>query len=362
MKKKIKKIRSIFEMRYFLRKAGKFPGHLEQEYATFEPASVEAIHYSKDHFSREPLKETASIESPMDQSLCNWIDIVGLQDMETIQQLGRKFSLHALTLEDIINADHLPKCEFSEDQLFFTLKYPQYDASSDDLTLRHISLILSDHYLLSIQEGNQDLLEPIKKRLESAQGKVRTQNIEYLFYALTDYIVDQYFIIMDIIRDHIEDTEDLMIDEPQTNHIQRIHLIKKRIVYLRKFISSLNKAVAVLQGQEIRFTDENIKFYMRDIYDHTVHINEALTTSKELQTTLLEMNMANISNSMNRVMKTLTIVATIFIPLTFLVGIYGMNFHYMPELDWKYGYPAVWVAILIIAAIMIFYMKRKEWF
>jgi magnesium transporter len=357
-----KKIKSIFEMRYFIRKAGKLPGHLEQEYATFEPASVEMIRYNKDHFSREPVKETAFIEKPMDQSLCNWIDIVGLQDMETIQQLGRKFSLHALTLEDIINADHLPKCEFTEEQLFFTLKYPQYDARNDELTLKHISLILSDHYLLTIQEGRQDLLEPIKKRIEHAQGKVRAQNIEYLFYALTDFIVDQYFFIMDMIRDQIEDTEDLMIDEPETNHIQRIHLIKKRIVYLRKFISSLNKAVAVMQGQEIRFNDENIKFYMRDIYDHTVHINEALTTSKELQTTLLEMNMANISNSMNRVMKTLTIVATIFIPLTFLVGIYGMNFQNMPELTWQYGYPAVWGAILTIALIMIFYMKRKDWF
>jgi len=357
-----KKIRSIFEMRYYLRKAGKIPGHLEQEYATFEPASVEMLRYSKDHFSREPVKEPSAIATPLDASLHNWIDIVGLQDVETIRQLGKKFSLHALTLEDIINADHLPKCDTTEEQLFFTLKYPQYSEHNDELSLKHISLILSDHYLLTIQEGSQDLLEPIKKRIQHAQGKIHSQNIEYLFYALTDYIVDQYFIVMDMIRDRIEETEDLMIDEPETNHIQRIHLIKKRIVYLRKFISSLNKAVATLQGQEIRFNDENIKIYMRDIYDHIVHINEALTTSKELQTTLLEMNMANISNSMNRVMKTLTIVATIFIPLTFLVGIYGMNFQSMPELEWKYGYPAAWGAILLIAGTMIVYMKRKDWF
>jgi len=357
-----KKIRSIFEMRYFIRKAGKIPGHMEQEYATYEPASVEMIRFRKEHFSREPVEEASAIATPLEESFCNWIDILGVQDIETIQQLGRKFSLHALTLEDIINADHLPKCEAAEEHLFFTLKYPQYNASNDDLTLKHISLILSDHYLLSIQEGNQDLLEPIKKRIQHAQGKVRSQNIEYLFYTITDYIVDQYFFVMDMIRDHIEETEDLMIDEPQTNHIQRIHLIKKRIVYLRKFLSSLNKAVASLQGQEIRFNDENIKIYMRDIYDHTVHINEALTTSKELQTTLLEMNMANISNSMNRVMKTLTIVATIFIPLTFLVGIYGMNFQYIPELEWKYGYPAIWGLILLIALTMILYMKRKDWF
>jgi magnesium transporter len=167
---------------------------------------------------------------------------------------------------------------------------------------------------------------------------------------------------MDTIRDKIEDTEDLLIDEPEKNHIQEIHMIKKRIVYLRKYISSLNKAVNALMNNDTPFPDEDVKIYIRDVYDHTVHINEALVTSKDLQTTLLEMNMANVSNSMNRVMKTLTIVATIFIPLTFLVGIYGMNFRYMPELQWKYGYPTALGAMITIVIIMVIFMKRKKWF
>lgn len=349
-------------MHHFLRKAGKVPGYLEPPSTTFQPATIEVIHYNKEHFKQETPDQASTIEIPANQSMCNWIDVAGLQDIDTIQQLGKLFSIHPLTLEDVINSDQLPKCELSEDQLFFTLKYPTYNTDSDELTLRHISLILTDQYVLSLQEGKDDLLEPIKKRIRNAQGKIRGKNTEYLFYTLIDYITDQYFYIMDSIRDQIEYTEDLMMDAPDTNHIHRIHLIKKRIVFLRKFVSSLNKALSILQGKEVRFRDPNIQIYLRDVYDHILHISEALNTSKELQTTLLEMNMANISNSMNRVMKTLTIVATIFIPLTFLVGIYGMNFQHMPELQWKYGYPAVLTAMVAIAGAMLLYMKRKSWF
>ncbi|MBS3768745.1 MAG: magnesium/cobalt transporter CorA [Bacteroidales bacterium] len=357
-----KKVKSLFEMRHFLKKAGKVPGELESEKTAYEPASVELIRFHKDHFDHEAIKETGELNASLDTSTCNWINVLGLNDIQTIQNLGNAFDIHSLTLEDIINTDHLPKCEISEDHLFFTLKYPIYDYQKDTLELRHISLILSNHYLITLQEGREDLLTAIRERIKNSKGKVRQKNIEYLSYIIIDYIVDQYFYLMDTIRDHIEATEDLLIDEPEENHIQKIHLIKKQIVYLRKYITSLNKAVNALLNNEMSFLDENVKIYIRDVYDHTIHINESLMTSKELQTTLLEMNMANVSNSMNRVMKTLTIVASIFIPLTFVAGIYGMNFQYMPELQWKYGYPAVLGAMTAIALVMLVYMRRKKWF
>jgi magnesium transporter len=269
--------------------------------------------------------------------------------------------MHPLTLEDMINTDHLPKFESSENQLFFTMKFPYYHRNTDFLELRHISLVLSGVNLLSFQEGNEDLLAPIRERIQKNQGRIRKRNTEYLLYALVDYIVDQYFFIMDMIRDDIEKTEDLLMDEPDQNHIQKIHQIKKRIVYLRKYLTSLTKAVSGMQSSEIQFSDPQVKIYIRDIYDHTLHINEALVTSKDLQTTLLEMNMSNVNHSMNRVMKTLTVVATIFIPLTFVVGIYGMNFQYMPELTWQYGYPAVLTTMVVIAAVMLLWMRKKDW-
>ena len=357
-----KKVKSLFEMRHFLKKAGKVPGELEAEKSAYEPASVELIRFHKDHYDQAVIKETDKLNASLDTSMCNWINVLGLKDIRTIQNLGNSFDIHSLTLEDIINTDHLPKCEVSENHLFFTLKYPTYDQENDYLELKHISLILSSHYLITLQEGNKDHLAAIRERVKNAQGKVRKKNIEYLFYVILDYIVDQYFYIMDTIRDNIEDTEDLLIDKPEENHIQEIHLIKKRIVYLRKYVLSLSKAVNTLFNDEMQFFDENIKIYIRDIYDHTVHINESLMTSKDLQTTLLEMNMANVSNSMNRVMKTLTIVAAIFIPLTFLAGIYGMNFQYMPELQWKFGYPVVLGIMLAISLIMVGFMKKKKWF
>ncbi|MCF8335911.1 MAG: magnesium/cobalt transporter CorA [Bacteroidales bacterium] len=357
-----KKVKSLFEMRHFLKKAGKVPGELESEKSAYEPASVELIRFHKDHYEHKVIRESGKLDASLDSGMCNWINVVGLSDIQTIQELGNSYDIHALTLEDIINTDQLPKCEVSENHLFFTLKYPTYDQKNDYLELKHISLILSSHYLITLQEGNKDHLAAIRERIKNAQGKVRHKNIEYLFYVIIDYIVDHYFYVMDTIRDNIEATEDLLIDEPEENHIQEIHLIKKRIVYLRKYITSLIKSVNTLLNNEMPFLDENVKIYIRDVYDHTIHINESLMTSKELQTTLLELNMANVNNSMNRVMKTLTIVASIFIPLTFVAGIYGMNFQYMPELEWKYGYPAVLGAMLIVALIMVSFMIRKKWF
>ena len=356
-----KKIKSIFEMRHFLKDAGKVPGALEAEATTTKPAKIREIQYNSELFEARQPEDPTGILPATDSSVCHWIDIAGLSNIQTIQQLGNTFDIHHLTLEDIINTDQLPKCESTGEQLFFTLKFPLYHEQTDALELRHISLILSGPNLLSLQEGNQDLLHPIKERIRQSQGRVRKRNTEYLLYALIDYIVDQYFFIMDMIRDDIERTEDQLIDEPEIDHIQKIHHIKKRIVYLRKYLTSLTKAVNQLLGSEIQFSDTHIKVYLRDIYDHTLHISEALITSKDLQTNLLEMNMANVNNSMNRVMKTLTVVATIFIPLTFVVGIYGMNFQYMPELNWKYGYPSVLAAMLAIALIMLWWMKRKDW-
>ncbi|MFP4619999.1 MAG: magnesium/cobalt transporter CorA [Bacteroidales bacterium] len=357
-----KKVKSLFEMRHFLKKAGKVPGELESIETSTEPSTVELVRFNKDYFSHEAIKETAQLIKLTDTGMCNWINVLGLGDTQVIQNLGNSFAIHPLTLEDITNTDHLPKCEISENQLFFTLKYPLYDEKKDQLELQHISLILSSHYLITLQEGNEDHLAPILERIKNARGKVKQKNTDYLFYVMIDYIVDQYFYVMDNIRDKIEETEDLLIDKPEENHIREIHLIKKHIVYLRKYITSLNKAVTALLNNETSLPDENVKIYIRDVYDHAIHINEALMTSKDLQTTLLEMNMANVSNSMNRVMKTLTIVASIFIPLTFIAGVYGMNFRYMPELDWTYGYPAVLSLMLVMALAMVVYMKRKKWF
>lgn len=356
-----KKIKSIFEMGFFLRKAGKIPGDIEVEEASREPSTVEEIRYNHAHFESNGIRDSSALTPETDTSVCRWINIVGLRDATTVEKLGLNFNMHPLTLEDMINTDHLPKFESSENQLFFTMKFPYYHRNTDFLELRHISLVLSGVNLLSFQEGNEDLLAPIRERIQKNQGRIRKRNTEYLLYALVDYIVDQYFFIMDMIRDDIEKTEDLLMDEPDQNHIQKIHQIKKRIVYLRKYLTSLTKAVSGMQSSEIQFSDPQVKIYIRDIYDHTLHINEALVTSKDLQTTLLEMNMSNVNHSMNRVMKTLTVVATIFIPLTFVVGIYGMNFQYMPELSWKYGYPAVVSAMVAIAVVMIFWMRRKDW-
>ncbi|MFO8235091.1 MAG: magnesium/cobalt transporter CorA [Bacteroidales bacterium] len=354
------KIRKLFDIRYFLKKVGQIPGDIHFDNTTEEQSShIELIHYNQSSIDLETIDQSGEISVISDNN--NWIKIVGLKDHQVVKQIGEKFNVHSLILEDVLNTDHLPKVEFSQHHLFFTLKLPVVE-HNDFLEFKHVSLIVGTNYLITLQEGNSDLLRDIGRRMQLSTGRIREKSIMYLFYSIIDYIVDQYFLLMDNIREQIELAEDTIVDNPSSNHISEIQEIKKQIVMLRKYVNSLNKAVYKLINDENKFIDRPLRLFFNDVYDHILHLNEQLNTFKELQVALLEINMANINNSMNHVMKTLTVIASIFIPLTFLAGIYGMNFSFMPELNWHYGYPAALALMLFVAIVMLLFMKRKNWF
>lgn len=291
----------------------------------------------------------------------NWIHFDCLTQIELIEKLGEYFDIHNLMLEDILNVEHLPKVEFSEKQVFITLKILSVDNEAR-FEQEHVSFILGDNYLVSFQEEQGKLFNSIKEQILKNFGMVRKKRADYLFYLLLDSIVDNYFVMLENLRKSLEYYEDLLIEYPNKNYIHDIQKLKKQILFIRKYIFALREAMGNLINEEPDQIDtSNIK-YLRDIQDHVNYIFESIEIYREDQKSLLELNNSNINNSMNQVMKTLTIVTSIFIPLTFITGVYGMNFHNMPELKMKWGYVSVLGLMGIITIILTWYMKRKKWF
>lgn len=342
-------------------KVGQIPGSLKYTGVKIdESPAVRLIQYNETELTYNTEIPYQEIIQKLDKTKVNWIHFFTLSQLEAIEKVGQHFDIHNLMLEDILNVEHLPKVEFSENHIFFTLKILSFD---HDLNLEqeHASFILGENYIISFKEQRAELLKPIRERIEKSMGKVRAKRSDYLFYLLVDAIVDNYFVMLDQLRTHIEKTEDLLIENPTTNYINEIHHIKKQILAIRKYVFALREAMNNLVKEEPEQIYESNYKYLRDIQDHVNYVYESVETFREDQKSLMELNNSNQNNSMNQVMKTLTIVATIFIPLTFIAGIYGMNFKNIPELTLSWGYYGVWGVMILITLIMIWFMKRKQW-
>lgn len=343
-------------------KVGQIPGSLiyTGEKREEKPA-VRLLQYDEDEVTLNKELAYQDILKNIQPKKVNWIHFFTLDQVEAVEKIGAHFDIHGLMLEDTLNVEHLPKVEFSEDHVFFTLKILSLDADNQ-LEQEHASFILGDDYLISFKEQRGELLKPIRERIENNIGKVRKKRADYLFYLLIDTIVDNYFVLIEKLRMLLEDMEDNLIDNPIENYIHKIHHIKKQILSIRKYIVALRESIFNLINEEPRQIYESNYKYLRDVQDHVNFVFEAIETFREDQKSLLDLNMSNMNNSMNQVMKTLTVVASIFIPLTFIAGIYGMNFEYIPELKFRYGYFVVWGIMILLTALMIWYMKRKKWF
>jgi len=356
----IRRTKHLLDIGRFYKRAGQAPGEILEKESAAGVTDVRLIRQSGKILDNPDI-ESFNLKGEQKEGWI-WIDVIGLSDIKKVKDVGEKIELHSLILEDILNEGHLPKFEFSEDYKLFILKYPYFDKEKDELKLDHVVLYLKDNLIATFQEGSENHYESMLKKLENPQSTGKSTNAEYLFYRVIDFTIDQYFLIMEYLRNTIESTEDILMEEPNKNQIHVIQLIKKRIVILRKQVNFLKASLGKLLSKEVVFQDESIRMYFTDVYDHIVHVAEMLETAKDMQVALLELNISNVNNSMNRVMKTLTIVATIFIPLTFIAGIYGMNFKYMPELGWEWGYPAILSLMLILAVFMVLYIRRKGWF
>jgi len=345
-----------------VKKVGLLPGSLIYTgHKSGEEGFVQQIVYNENEIQINKKSSVNQLFESLDKKQVNWIHFDALNDIESIQQIGKYFDIHELMLEDTLNVEHFPKVDFSEKHVFLTLKRLIIN-NENQVEQEHISFILGDYYLISLFEQKNEIYEIVKERIEKGIGKLRNKRADYLFYILLDVIVDQYFIVLENIGKSIEDTEDLLIENPTENYINKIHYIKKQLLFIRKYIIALREAILNIIGEEPDQIFESNYKYLHDVKDHINHIFETVELYREDQKTLLELNSSNMSNKLNQVMKTLTIVATIFIPLTFVAGIYGMNFKNMPELGWRFGYYAVLLIMAAIATFMVWFMKKRKWF
>jgi len=290
-----------------------------------------------------------------------WVNIDGLHEVEVIEKLGTQFELHPLILEDILHTTQRPKFEDFEKYLFIVLKMLSYDDVNQTVEQEQVSLVLGESFVISFQERVGDVFEPIRDRIRNSKGRIRKMGADYLCYSLIDAVVDGYFTILEKIGEKIELMEEKLVSDPTEKTLKQIHKLKSEMISLRKSVWPLRELISGLQRSESSLISETTGIYLRDAYDHTIQVIDTVESFRDMVSGMLDIYLSSISNRMNAVMKVLTIIATIFIPLTFVAGIYGMNFEYMPELKWRWGYAIAWLAFVVIAAIMVTYFKRKKW-
>jgi len=309
-------------------------------------------------------KELTSIEDAFpykDTPPVTWINVDGLHDLEIIEAIGRHFGIHPLTLEDIVNTGHRPKAEAFEDYDYIVLKMLTYDEDQNHVTAEQVSFILGPHYLISFQETEGDVFNFVRERIRKAKGRIRKSGCDYLVYALIDAIVDHYFLVLEKMGEKIELLEEALLDDTQTETLQSIHRLKREMIFFRKQVWPIREILSTLMKEEASLIQETTQIFIRDLYDHTIQVMDTIESFRDVLSGLQDLYLSTVSNRMNEVMKVLTIMATIFIPLTFIAGIYGMNFEYMPELKLPWAYPALWILLITILVFMIFWFKRKKW-
>ncbi len=291
----------------------------------------------------------------------SWVNVDGIHQVEVIEAFGQCFDLHPLVLEDILNTEHRPKIEDYGDYLFIVLKMLQFDPEGDDIRTEQVSLILGKNFVLSFQEKEGDVFDGVRERIRNHKGRIRGKGADYLAYALLDSIVDSYYGILEKIGDRIEALEEEVIAAPSPASQKTIHHFKREMILLRKAVWPLREVIGGLQRDDSPLIGKATAVFLRDVYDHTIQVIDTVETLRDIITGLLDLYLSSLSNRMNEVMKVLTIIATIFIPLSFMAGVYGMNFEYMPELKWRWSYFVLWGAMLAVAGGLLTFFRRKKW-
>ncbi|HEY9045425.1 MAG TPA: magnesium/cobalt transporter CorA [Ohtaekwangia sp.] len=321
---------------------------------------LELISYNREQHDKYTGTSVDEILSKIKSDRVNWINVDGLNNQDIIEKIQGFFCLHSLLIDDVLS-DQRPKAEEFDDYLFFTLKM-LYRIDGTGIDYEQISFVLGKNYLISFQEKEGDWFDGFRERIRLDQGRVRKKQADYLLYRLIDIIVENYYNVLDRIGDMIEEIEDTVYQNPSTRTFNRIQKLKKELIYLRKALFPLRDALSkIVKGESDFVKEENLRFYS-DVYEHVIHLTDSLDTYKDLVSSLMDIHINAMNTKMNEVMKVLTVISTIFIPLTFIVGVYGMNFKFMPELDWQYGYYLVWGIMVLIVAGMIGFFRYKKWF
>ena len=298
---------------------------------------------------------------PVEPYLVNWYDIRGLHDVSLVEKIGHTFNIHPLVLEDILNPHQRPKFDGYESGFFIVSRAISLDSESIKIKTEQIAFYVGQDFVISFQEDENDTFSGVKERVRSARGKIRFKKADFLTYALLDNIVDHYYHVLDGIEEVIDDLEDEILSDVDGDTKSKIHHLKREMLTLRRSVTPLREAINRFAKTDSDFVQETTQLFLRDLYDHTVQVMDAIETYRDTLTGLQDLYLSEISFKMNNVMQVLTIIATIFIPLTFLAGIYGMNFKYMPELEWENGYFVFWGLMIVIALSLLYFFKKKNW-
>jgi len=326
-----------------------------------EEVKISYMDYHPDHLEEKDGCSVKNCVSLLKESSISWINVSGVHDVTVIEEFGREFDLHPLILEEIAFTDQRPKFEDFGDYLFVVLKMLSYNEEKKSIEGEQISLILKDSCVISFQEKEGDIFDPVRARIRSNKGRIRKMGADYLFYVLLDAVVDHYFLILEKYGDSIEDLDDAIVENPNSNILQVVHSIKRDVLFMRRSAWPLREVLNGILRSETPLLKKTTDMFLRDVYDHTIQVIETVDTFRDMLAGIHDTYLTSMSNRMNEVMKVLTIIATIFIPLTFIAGIYGMNFTFMPELKWKGGYFMVWGVIVVVAFLMIWFFRRKKW-
>jgi magnesium transporter len=351
------------------KKPGAAPGTLEHiGERHMDEITITVYDYDHDHIEEIAIDEIQKVQPYLDEPTKTWIKVCGLHDIDQLKSIWNYFDLHPLIQEDIVNTSQRPKVESYENCMFFVMRMLTYLDDDEHIGAEQISVVLGENYVLSFQETGTGYFKPILDRLAVKESRIRRLNTDYLAYALIDAVVDHYYNIIEHIAHQIETLEDELLKEPEQEHLEQIHKIRREIIFFRKSVWPLRDAINTAIRDESKFIGSDTKIFMRDVYDHMIQVIDNIENYRDMILGLHDMYMSHVSNKMNEVMKVLTIIATIFIPLTFVAGIYGMNFspesspYNMPELSWYWGYPASLGLMVLISIAMVIYFKRKGWF
>ncbi|MDD1719673.1 MAG: magnesium/cobalt transporter CorA [Methanoregulaceae archaeon] len=341
------------------RKIGQPPGTLVQDDLSTGPVRITIIDYDGQHFEERVVKQIAECSPFRETDTVTWINIDGLSNARVIEDLGACYRIHPVVLEDLQNIEQRPKFQELENYLYMGLKMLQQKPEGG-IKIEHVSLIIGENYVLSFQQDIGDVFDPVRDRIRK-DGRIRKFGPDYLAYSLIDVIVDNYFLVLEKLEEEVEILEEDIVEKTSPETLERIRALKKDMIFLRKSVWPLREVILGLDRSESGLVRDTTKPYLRDVYDHTIQVIDTLEVFRDMISGMTEIYVSSLSYRMNEIMKVLTMIATIFIPLTFIVGIYGMNFEFMPELSHEYGYPGVWAAMIGVVVVMLLYFRKRGW-
>lgn len=345
------------------RKSGLPPGSLV--YVGDKPAEKNAritmLDFDEQHFLEKYVQNVEDCLPFANANTVTWINVDSLQMPGVMEAFGKGLDFHPLMLEDILHTDQRPKFEDYGDYIFFVLKMLEFDASKNEITIEQLSLVLGANYLISFQERPGDEFDPLRERIRKSMGRIRKLGPDYTAYSLMDSVVDHYFDVLEKIGEKIETVEAILSSNPKPDTLRMIHELRRELIFLRKSVWPLREVIASMQHSDSPLIHESTEMFLRDLHDHVIRVAEGIDTYRDMLSSMQDVYLSSISNRTNEIMKVLTLFSSIFLPLTFITGIFGMNFQHFPELEWHYGLQGTVVLMVVVGVGMYLFFRRKKW-